>query len=242
MKIDLVIPVLNEEGTLKQQILDVLAYLDQDKFNDYFIQLIIADNGSSDATQSIAEQLIIENPKNLKYLRLSKRGVGIALKEAWKKSEADIVGYMDLDLATDIDHLSEVFSCFLKSDIDIVYGSRLSKSSKVIGRTLKREITSRVFNLILRLYLNNHIVDGMCGFKFVRRNKLDKIMENGANSDGWFFCTELLVVGEYLGLNLSVLPVKWTDDPNSKVKIMKLTLEYLRAMKSLKNQLLRGSS
>jgi hypothetical protein len=60
-------------------------------------------------------------------------------------------------------------------------------------------------------------------------------MIRGAISDGWFFCTELLVVGEWLGFNVYELPVKWTDDPDSKVNIKKLAIEYIKAMRKLKN-------
>lgn len=62
---------------------------------------------------------------------------------------------MDLDLATDINHIRQVVEIFsTNSSVDIVYGSRLHKDSEVIGRSVKREITSRIFNWILKnIYL-----------------------------------------------------------------------------------------
>ncbi|MCD1213309.1 hypothetical protein B4946_18900 [Vibrio cholerae] len=61
------------------------------------------------------------------------------------------------------------------------------------------------------------------------------MIQNGASSDGWFFCTELLVVSEKMKKNLVELPVKWTDDEESKVKIIPLAIEYLKAMRELKH-------
>ena len=45
----------------------------------------------------------------------------------------------------------------------------------------------------------------------------------GAVSDGWFFCTEILIVGEFIGLNLLELPVVWNDNSESQVKILRKT-------------------
>jgi hypothetical protein len=62
-------------------------------------------------------------------------------------------------------------------------------------------------------------------------------MEAGATSDGWIFATEILITGEYLGYRIYDLAVEWTDDPDSKVKIGKLAIEYLKAMHALRQRL-----
>jgi len=139
-------------------------------------------------------------------------------------------------MATDLCHLPEALNALANSGADVVYGSRLHKKSQVIGRTVTREIVSRSFNALVKGYLGTSFSDGMCGFKFLQRKHLGAILAQGAISDGWFFCTELLVAGQWLGLNLYELPVKWTDDPNSKVDIKKLTLEYINAMRQLKKK------
>lgn len=234
-QIEITIPVLNEEETLEQQVKTTLSFLETELSSES-IGLVIADNGSTDATQEIALRLESQF-KNLRYLRLEKRGVGLALKASWGSSSADIVGYMDLDLATDLKYLKPALAALKTREADVVTGSRLAKGSKVIGRSLVREITSRSFNLIVKTFFRTGFSDGMCGFKFLLRENLQKIMDTGAESDGWFFATELLVVAEHLGLKVKDLPVCWTDDPNSKVKIAKLALEYLKAMKSLKRKL-----
>ncbi|MBU6341203.1 MAG: glycosyltransferase, partial [Bacteroidetes bacterium] len=102
---------------------------------------------------------------------------------------------------------------------------------------LKREITSRVFNLMLRIYLGTRFSDGMCGFKWLKREHVAALRQGGAVSDGWFFSTELLAVAEWKGLNMCELPVKWTDDTSSsKVKILRLAKQYVSAMIELKKR------
>jgi len=229
---EIVIPILNEEKTLAKNVGEVKKFLATLPEPWSATSLVIADNGSTDSTENISCRLAADLP-GVKYIRLSERGVGRALKQAWTASSADVVGYMDPDLATDLQHLPQAFAA-LQDGADIVYGSRLHRSSVVVGRTMKREMISRVFNTILKLYMGAKFSDGMCGFKFVRYSHVPMLLANGAESDGWFFATELLLVGQRLGLKLHELPVRWTDDPDSRVRVGKLTVEYLAAMRKLR--------
>ncbi|MDX1940301.1 MAG: glycosyltransferase [Saprospiraceae bacterium] len=236
MTFDVTIPVLNEEPTLERQVKILHAFLkthfpDSDQW-----RIVIADNGSTDRTFELAERLSAELAEVV-VVKVPRRGVGLALKTSWEQSKADIVGYMDLDLATDLPHFLEAYDAINKRNYDIVYGTRLHPQAKVIGRTLKREFTSRVFNFILRIYLNVRFSDGMCGFKFLKRSVYPKLHENGAVSDGWFFSTELLTVAEWFRLKIYELPVQWTDDvSSSRVKIIPLAKQYLKAMHQLKRK------
>ncbi len=234
--IDITIPILNEEASLDAQVRKTLDYLARELADLPVINLVLADNGSTDRTQAIGEDLAREFP-NVQYLRLNERGVGRALKASWGQSRADIVGYMDLDLATDLRHLREALLPLLNDEVDVVTGSRLARGARVIGRSPLRNVTSRAFNTIVKTLFRTRFSDGMCGFKFLQRKHLEALQAAGANSDGWFFATELLITADYLGYRLLDLPVTWTDDPNSKVRIVKLSLEYLCAMQALRRRL-----
>jgi glycosyltransferase involved in cell wall biosynthesis len=234
MKFDIVIPVLNEEKTIKQNIAKVVSYLREIQTKDQSFRIVIADNGSTDRTPVLSSELTRNHPDMVFFERVDRPGVGLALKHAWLKSDADVVGYMDLDLATDLNHIAQVADSFLIDGSDLVYGSRLASGAKVVGRKFIREVSSRTFNFILKKYLSVSISDGMCGFKFLRRSLLDGLIKGGANSDGWFFCAALLVVADWKGYKLVELPIIWTDDPNSKVKLLKLTTKYLQEMKVLR--------
>lgn len=237
MNLDIVIPVLNEESTLVPQVEKVLVFFEHARRYGIALRLIISDNGSDDATPELAAGLVKRFNEQVFYQRVPRPGVGLALKYSWGSSDADWVGYMDLDLATDLTHIDDVIAIIGGGQFDFIYGSRLSKGSVVDNRTIFREITSRIFNFILRRYLSVGIRDGMCGFKFLRRDVLEGLIEDGANSDGWFFCSAILVVAEHQGLKIKELPVHWSDDPDSKVKAVPLAVRYLSEMKLLKNSL-----
>ena len=183
--LDIAIPVLNEENRLKSGIEKLITFLKTENLLSQ-TQLSIADNGSTDRTEEQARELV-NIYSNVRYLKVGQKGVGLALKKAWGDSTGNWVGYMDVDLATDIKHIKDVFRLLLDEQIEVVTGSRLLAGSEVINRMLTREITSRGFNKILQCALGIHFTDGMCGFKFIKRSIFDVLMERGVHNDEWFF-------------------------------------------------------
>jgi len=141
MKINIVIPVLNEERALVNGVEKTIKFLDSSSWKSNYI-ITIADNGSIDRTPEISKELCAKYEK-IKYFKVQRRGVGLAFREAIQRNDCDIVGYMDVDLATDLKHLQDVYEKFQNEKAMIVVGSRLAPGAKVVGRSLKREITSR---------------------------------------------------------------------------------------------------
>ena len=236
---DIVIPVLNEEKRLRNGIEAISNFLTNNELQG--CRVVIADNGSTDGTASVAAELRATYP-NVEYLSVGQRGVGLALKAAWARSSADVVGYMDVDLATDLEHFKEVVAIFEKGGVDVVNGSRNLPSSRVSNRKMIREITSRSFNILLRRILNTHITDGMCGFKFTRRDVYQNIAKYGIRNGGWFFCTEFLCMAERLGFAIVEIPVRWFDDQDSRARIVQLSTYYLREIVRLRFRKLRKIS
>ncbi len=234
MTIDITIPVLNEEETLVKQVEKTLQFLMSSSLQNY--RIVIADNGSDDQTEFLGRQLASIHEGKVSFIKVGKRGVGLALRTSWMQSDADIVGYMDLDLATDLKHLEQVYHLIKNEGIPVVNGSRLLAGSHVVNRTLTREFTSRTFNSVVRNLLGVSFTDGMCGFKFFRRQIAQSIIATGVNTEGWIFSTEMLVKTEWKGIYIHEIPVHWEDDQNSKVKIFKLSLEYLRHLWKLRKE------
>lgn len=236
---EITIPILNEENRLVKGVTEAIAFLDDSSIDPY--SLVLADNGSTDATPSLCAELAERYPGRVRLVRVPEKGVGLALQTAWGDSQADIVGYMDIDLATDLHHLEQVHALLAEGPVQIVNGTRLSPKSEVTGRTMLRAFTSRVFNALLRVRLGVSFTDGMCGFKFIRRKAyLDLQKQFPITTKGWFFCTELLVKAEWSGLHLEEIPVRWRDDADSRVKIVALSRDYLSQIARLRRE--RGRS
>ena len=223
--VDIVIPVHNEERDLRVSVLRLHAYLTQ-QF-PFSARITIADNASTDATPAVAAELAEELPE-VRVLRLNDKGRGRALAAAWLTSDARVVSYMDVDLSTDLSALLPLVAPVISGHSQVSIGSRLVAGSRV-RRGPKREVISRVYNILLRLVLRVRFKDAQCGFKALRADVARSLLPDVVNRN-WFFDTELLVRAERAGLRIHELPVDWTDDPDSRVDIVATAIEDLRGV------------
>ena len=104
MDITVLFPVLDERLRLRKGIETTVKYLRENSTVPF--RLMILDNGSTDETPEIAAQLCAEY-KEVEYVRLEQRGVGVAFRKGIELNQSEIVGYMDIDLSTDIKHLGQ---------------------------------------------------------------------------------------------------------------------------------------
>lgn len=224
--VDVVFPVYNEVKVLEQSVVTTLALFDQHQQYDW--RLVIADNGSNDGTSELARGLEARDPR-VKALVLEVKGRGLALREAWLSSDADVVSYMDVDLSTDLQHLPELIAMVAERGCDVAIGSRLAKGSKT-DRQLKREITSRGYVALIRLtFPRLRITDAQCGFKALNRRAVQAVVPHIENRM-WFFDTELLILAHQAKLTICELPVRWVEDTDTKVKIVSTALEDVRGL------------
>ncbi len=232
--LDVVIPVYNEEDALVGSVETVLDHLRTLPFDH---RVTIADNASTDATSLLAHQLAHRYPE-VSVVSLTEKGRGRALKQAWSRSDAEVLVYMDVDLSTDLNALLPLVAPLLSGHSDLAIGSRLARSSRTV-RGPKREVISRAYNVLLRRTLRARFSDAQCGFKAIRRDVAAELLPL-IEDDEWFFDTELLVVAERAGLRIHEVPVDWVDDPDSKVDIVRTAAADLRGMGRLGWSLLRG--
>ena len=229
--LDVVLPGLNEEKVLAGTVGTLSNFL-SDHMEAYDWRIVIADNGSTDATPDIGRRLASENDRVI-YLRLEQRGRGRALKHAWTESDADVVAYMDMDLSTDLKELPALVSAVAGEGHDVAVGSRLRRGAEVIGRSPTREFISRCYSLIFRSMFLTGFADAQCGFKAVSRRVVDQVLPM-VRDTGWFFDTELLILCEKSGYSVEEIPVRWVDDPDSRVRIVSTAYEDMKGLLRLR--------
>ncbi len=233
--IEVVIPVHNEEVQLAASVARVLEHL---RTMPWPFRITVADNASTDETALIARRLSHANPE-VSVVHLSEKGRGRALKRVWSASESDVLVYMDVDLSTDLAALLPLVAPLVSGHSDLAIGSRLSRASRV-ERGAKRELISRSYNLLLRRTLRARFSDAQCGFKAIRRDVARELLPL-VEDNAWFFDTELLVVAERVGLRIHEVPVDWVDDPDSRVDLVRTTVDDLKGMVRLGRSLVRGT-
>lgn len=225
-RVDVVIPVYNEEADLERSITTLRAFLKGQV--DYDWRIVIADNASKDRTLEIAQELSARYPGEVTCIHLAQKGRGRALRKAWTESDADIVSYMDVDLSTDLSAFPPLIDSLIDSEYDVAIGSRLKKGAQV-QRGLKREIISRIYNLMIKAMFFNKFSDAQCGFKAVTRRAVRDIVPL-IQDQAWFFDSELLLLAERMGYKIYEVPVKWRDDPDSRVNIVNTAWEDIKGL------------
>ena len=225
------IPVLNEEVDLPICV-ETLIHFCNKFMSSYDWKITTVDNGSTDKTLEIAKALS-EKHRKVDLIRLEERGRGRALRHAWVGSRAEVVAYMDVDLSTDLMALPTSVSLVQTGQCDIAIGSRLVRGSEVIGRSLKRSIISHVYSLLFRSLFWTNFKDAQCGFKVLSRGVVDDVIPL-TQSTGWFFDTEFLLIASDNAYKIHEIPVKWTDDPDTRVKIISTALEDIKGLLRLR--------
>lgn len=225
MMLTIIFPVLNERLRLESGITRTVEYLSGIAFDDY--EIIIVDNGSEDETPEIAAALCEKYPK-VKYERINIRGVGAAFRRGVELSSGEIVGYMDIDLSTNIKHLGEAIHIFkTRDEVAYINGSRFARESDTQGRKWYRKITSQGLLILLKLFLGMKSTDAICGFTFVRRQTALSLVEGCSQDNGWFYMIEFLLRAEKRGVEVLDYPVEWQEDYNTTVKVFKTICNYL---------------
>ena len=223
--VDVIIPVYNEEVGLPLCISILSPFLISRL--PYSSNIVIVDNGSIDDTLVVAEELCKEY-SNVRVVHLDLKGRGRALRQSWLDSNADIVVYMDVDLSTDLEALPDLVAAIADNGYHVSIGSRLMSGSRVV-RSLKREIISRAYNFLIKLMFFTKFKDAQCGFKAISRDAAQELIPRIINQE-WFFDTELLIISEKAGIPIKEIPVKWTDDPDSRVKVVSTAMEDVKGL------------
>src|SRR5215471_19869210 len=213
--VEVVLPVLNEEKVLESSVRTLPSYLRREP--DHNWRITIADNGSTDGTLVIARRLAAELP-DVQVMHVEEAGRGRALSQAWLASEADIVSYMDIDLSTGLEAFPWLIDAIDAGLADVTAGTRLGRGTQTT-RSLKREVLSRGYVFIIEAMFRAHLQDTQCGFKAISRACARQLLPLTQDT-GWFWDTELLLLAAKGGWRVTFLPVRWTEDRDSRVKVV----------------------
>ena len=211
----MIIPAYNEADRIERTV-DVTSRILREITSSF--EIIIAEDGSTDGTDKIANQ-IASNFGYITHLHSdSRQGRGKALNRAFKFASGDVLCYIDVDLATNMNHLKELIDSILIEGYDFSTGSRMMPQSDV-KRPLMRDIASRGFNVLVRTFLNSKLYDHQCGFKAFEKNSLLRLMiQLGTNTGSGY---EIMVLAQYNGYKVKEFPVVWRHGGATKVNIKK---------------------
>jgi len=213
IELSVVIPAYNEEHSLNATVKEISAYLTGQNLSH---EIIIVDDGSTDATLSVAHKL----SKELYTLRICSyipnRGKGSAVRTGMLAAKGRHILFTDADNSTPIQELP-AFLAALDNGFEVAIASRsITGAVRVVHQPFYREIGGKGLNLFIRLFAVPGIKDTQCGFKLFTREAARTIFPL-CFIDRWSFDVETLYLARRLGYKIAELPVRWTHHGGSRV-------------------------
>jgi hypothetical protein len=135
---------------------------------------------------------------------------------------------MDIDLSTDLAALPRLISAVAGEGYAVAAGTRLGAGAETT-RSPRRELLSRGFVMLVNLVFGTRLRDTQCGFKAVRRACAQRLLPFVKDA-GWFWDTELLLLAAKGGWRVSFIPVRWVEDPDSRVRVLETVWRDLRGL------------
>ncbi|TWO31957.1 glycosyltransferase [Seonamhaeicola sediminis] len=172
MNISVVIPLLNEQDSLKE-LHDWIAKVMQS--NHFSYEIIFIDDGSTDDSWKIISNLATKN-KGVKGIQFLKNfGKSQALHAGFEKAQGDVVITMDADLQDNPDEIPELYNMIVNDKFDLVSGWKKKRYDSVITKNLP----SKLFNWAARKTSGVKLHDFNCGLKAYHSNVVKNIDVNG---------------------------------------------------------------
>lgn len=221
--LSLILPAFNEAAALPGSIARIEAYLARLRMA---AEVIVVDDGSRDATATVAEHLA-ETRSWLRLLRQPRnRGKGAAVRRGVREARAsELVAFFDADLAIPVELLGDLIAR-VRSGADIAIASRFVSGS-VVRRPLIRKAMGIGFRFFVRAIVPTGLADTQCGGKCYRAAVAGDLYARQL-LDGFAFDAEVLYLARRAALRIVEVPFTLVQEHRTSIHLLKDTLRMLR--------------
>jgi dolichyl-phosphate beta-glucosyltransferase len=221
----LVIPAYDERNRIAASVRTIADWV-RSRPGGWEWEVILVDDGSSDATPALARATADEVGMPLEILRhAGNRGKGAAIRTGVLAAKGDPILVSDTDLSTPLSEWIKLAERLPTHPVAI--GSRAVDDSLVRRRQpLYRRLLGKGGNLLVRLFAVRGIADTQCGFKLFRGDVAKSLFED-ARIDGFAYDMEILHLARRRGIPIAEVPVLWFHSPESKVSVWRDALPTL---------------
>jgi dolichyl-phosphate beta-glucosyltransferase len=229
-----IIPCFNEAARIGQTLRAALDYLRDESPQS---EVIVVNDGSTDATPAIAREVLATAETETRLLEnYPNGGKGAAVRSGLLAAQRPIGLFFDADLSTPLSEIPKVVEPIAHGDVDLAFGSRaLDRTLIGVHQPWRREYAGRVFNLLVRIATGLPFWDTQCGFKALRLEACRPILES-ARVNGFAFDVELLFLAQRVGLRVREIPVRWNHAEGTKVDFLRDSLRMLREVIALRTR------
>ncbi|MAE49247.1 hypothetical protein CMI48_00295 [Candidatus Pacearchaeota archaeon] len=234
MKTSIIIPAYNEEKLIGKTLDEFMNHFNKLKLN---YELLIVINNTTDNTEKIVKQHQRKN-KRIRYLNLKPGGKGFALIQGFNdalKRNNDFIGFVDADLATRPEEFAKLIPPLEKEEAQAAIASRYIKGAKIVPAfTLRRTLTSKVFNLLVRSFFLLPYRDTQCGAKLFTRAAVKDFISK-LSITNWAMDVDILYKLNKHGYKIREVPNTWYDiEGQGRLKVTKAAPQMLFAIIQLR--------
>lgn len=221
MKLTILLPCLNEALTLETCIIKAKKFLNSSQIEG---EILVADNGSSDGSQEIAQNL------GARLISVYQKGYGSALIGGIKEAKGEFIIMGDADDSYDFSELSN-FVVKLEANYDLVMGNRFKGGIMPNAMPfLHRYLGNPVLSFLGKIFFNIKVNDFHCG---LRGFKKSSIMNLDLRSTGMEFASEMVVKASLAKLKITEVPIKLYKDGRNRPPHLKTWSDGWRHLKFL---------
>lgn len=203
----------------------------------YPVEIVVVENGSQDRTLELAQSFARQIPY-LNVIHEDQRGKGLAVRRGMLEAKGEYRFIADVDFSMPIEEINRFIPPRLP-DLDIAIASREAPGAVRYNEPPYRHLTGRVFNTLVRLVALPGLQDTQCGFKCFRAAVAEDIFPYQTIS-GWTFDVEVLYIARLRGYRIVEVPIPWYFDANSKVRVMKDSIQMALDLIAIRRNHLRG--
>ena len=238
LDLSVVIPAHNEASRILPHLRSIRDTLSRQNRS---YEIIVVDDGSQDDTLKVVRSFAKTEPA-LRVIPLPTCiGKGGAVRQGMLAARGRLQLFTDADGATAITELDRLEQA-IRNGADIAIGSRSLASQQrgfAVNARWHRSILGGCFNAVVRLGGIQGIGDTQCGFKLFERS-VARDLFSVSIINGYGFDLELLFVAQQRGYRIAEVPVNWTDQPGSKVRLLRDSMAMLREFTIIHRNAVRG--
>jgi len=217
MKLSVIIPAYNEASRLPATLREACTWLDANLPGGH--DVLVVDDGSSDDTAGVVRALMEEHPAIGLVSQPRNLGKGAAVRRGILEATGEVRLFLDADHSTHVREVEKVLAA-MENGADVVIASRRHPESDVaVHQSWLREHMGKGFNLVMRSVVGLPMADTQCGFKAFTAEAAERIFGQ-AKLDGFSFDVEVLYLATRLGYDVVEIPVRWVNEPSSKVQML----------------------
>ena len=239
----IIIPLYNESIRLPNLILKLSEYL---KNFEYNYELILVDDGSEDNTLEIIKSFQQTN-KKIKVVSGPHIGQFHSIIKGIKNANNDYSIILEGDLSADPKYLSQMIEYL--PDYDLVTGSRYLNNSKVLHKSVSRDLLSKIFIILFFSLFKSKLSDPQFSFKIYKNKFFLEIAKNLLSRSDGMKSTEMMLYHEAYGYKIKEIPIDYSfvesdrNLPKGKIfyTLKTATLGLLDVWKSCKKKYKKGN-